>query len=101
MKIAFIFLALGLIILWIIWSRVPMMIGTSTIDIHIHDTKVVIGFVHLALFLLLFLGTLFFVGGVIGTQFKRKGFTIPFVVFLLADIIVALEIKRVLHQIYN
>jgi len=98
MKTAFIFTFFGVILLLILWIGFPIIVGVNTVDIHIHDTKLVIHsnqlFIRLSILLILFLGTLFTLGGTVGTRVRKKGFAFAFAVFFLLDFTCLLYMMR-------
>ena len=85
MKGALIALFIGLALLFILYSRLDIYGTKGTIDIHLHDTYFVLSYASVIVFILLFLGTLFSVGGAIATYFKSKLFCLLLVLFLSID----------------
>jgi hypothetical protein len=86
MKTALIFLAIAILLLVLIYSRVDIWFSESTIDVHIHDTYFVITRWHAIFLITLFLGTFSSLGGVIGTRFHNKFFLIAFILFTAFDL---------------
>lgn len=86
MKTALIFLVVAILILILFYSGVDIWFAKTTIDIHFHDSYYVIAHLQIFLGLLLYLGTFFFTGGIIGTRFRNKIFLIPFLIFLAFDL---------------
>lgn len=85
MKGALIALLIGIVILILLYSRMQIFSRQGTIDIHLHDTYFVLSYASVIVFMLLFLGTFFSIGGVIGTMFKSKLFLILAVLFTSVD----------------
>ena len=98
MKGAIICLALGLCIFLVLFGREHIFSGKDTIDIHLHDTFYVIAKWHFYLFLFLFLSTISFIGGVIETRFKNKGFLIGMLILLAIDIYLIISIVRSFNE---
>jgi len=69
MKTAIVFLVIG-IFLVVLFSFKNVQFTQSTVDIHVHDTVFVFHYFHIGLLSLLFLATLFCIGGIIGTKFQ-------------------------------
>lgn len=86
MKGAFIALmiALAILILFLVASKIYSTQGT--VDIQFHDTYFVLSHASVLVFILLFLGTLFSIGGIIGTHFKSTVFWVLLVAFICVDI---------------
>lgn len=78
MKTAVVFLTIGIILLTIVSFKTNAKFAASTVDIHVHDTVFVVPYFYISILSLLFLGTLFSIGGVIGTKFRGKIFIILF-----------------------
>jgi hypothetical protein len=85
MKGALIALIIGIVLLVLLYFRVEMRSSRGTVDVHLHDTYFVLSYASVFVFLLLFLGTLFAFGGVIGSYFKGKVFWAMLVLFLSID----------------
>jgi hypothetical protein len=85
MKSALVFLVIGIVLLAVLLSTLHIWRGASTIDIHVHDTMYVLPYTIFIFFILLILGTFFFLGGAIGTGFKNKYYLIPLFLFVLMD----------------
>ena len=85
MKGAIIALIVGFILLIISYVRIDIYRSKGTIDVHLHDTYFVLSYTSVVVFLFLFLGTFFSVGGVIDTHFKGKLFWALAIIFLLID----------------
>ena len=85
MKGALIALFIGLAILVIFFSGVKKYRSKGTIDIHVYDTYLVLDYAFIIIFILLFLGTFFSIGGIIGSYFKSKLFWILSILFLSID----------------
>lgn len=98
MKTALIFLVIAILILLLLWSRVDIWFGNSTIDIHIHDTYFVIARWHFILLIILILGSISSLGGVIGTRFQNKAFITFFFIFLAVDAFIAWEVYNLFHS---
>ena len=98
MKTALIALFLGVLSLILIYSVLNVHITKSSVDIHLYDTYYVLDYRYVFAFLLLYLGTLFSIGGLFGTQFKNKSFWILIVLFLLADAFYFLTIYKFIQS---
>lgn len=98
MKTALIFLAVAILVLLLFYSGVDIWFTKTTIDIRFHDTYFVISHPHIFLVLLLYLGTFFFLGGIIGTRFRNKIFLTLFIVILAADIIIIWKVYSMFHH---
>jgi hypothetical protein len=85
MKGALIALLIGIVLLILLYLRIEMRSSRGTIDIHLHDTYFVLSYASVVVFLLLFLGTFFALGGIIGSHFKSKVFWTLVVLFLSID----------------
>lgn len=94
MKGAFIALCFSILLLILLYYNQNLAFGKSIIDIHFHDTYFVISDLYFFLFLFLFMGTSFTIGGVIGSSFKSKVFWLLLILFLAADIYCTLKIYR-------
>jgi cytochrome c oxidase subunit 1 len=93
MKTALIFLAISILLLVLIYSRVDIWFGETTIDVHIHDTYFVIARWHAIFSIILFLGTFSSLGGAIGTRFHNKFFFIAFIVFAVFDLYIVWSVR--------
>lgn len=93
MKTALIFLGIAVLLLILIYSRVDIWFSESIIDIHIHDTYFVIARWQAILLIILFLGTFFSSGGVIGTRFHNKFFLIALVLFIAVDLYMVWSVR--------
>lgn len=82
MKTALSFLAVAALLLILLGSVVDIWFSSSTVDIHIHDTYFVLPHWHFVLLIILTLGTISSLGGVMGTKFRNKAFTIFLLIFL-------------------
>lgn len=85
MKGALIALIIGIVLLVLLCFRLKIYSQGGTIDIHLHDTYFVLTYFAVVIFLLLFLGTFFAIGGLIGRQFKGRLFWALAVLFLSID----------------
>jgi len=77
-------IALALLILLCFTSKVYSTSGT--LDFQLHDTTFVLSYSTVIIFILLFLGTFFSIGGIIGTHFKNTLFWVLLIVFFSIDI---------------
>jgi hypothetical protein len=77
-------IALGLLIFLGFTSKVYNTSGT--LDIQLHDTFFVLSYTTVIIFIILFLGTFFSIGGIIGTHFKSNLFWVLIILFLSIDI---------------
>lgn len=85
MKGALIGLFIGIVLLVLQFYKNVLNIDKETIDVHIRDTYFVLSFTTVMIFLFLFLGTFFSVGGLIGSHFRSNVFWVLAVLFLLVD----------------
>src|SRR5215208_1610272 len=85
MKGALVALFIGIVLLVLLCFKMDIYRSKETIDIHLHDTYFVLSYSSVAVFVLLFLGTFFSVGGIIGSRFKGKLFWVLVVLFLSID----------------
>ena len=76
--------AFAVLILFLFTSKIHITQGR--IDIQFHDTYFVLNHVSILIFIILFLGTWFSIGGIIGTHFKRSLFWVLLLVFVSVDI---------------
>jgi len=90
MKGAFTLLAIGIVFLVFSYSKLNIFWGNSAIDIHLHDTYFVMSRSFVMLFILFFLGTLFAIGGFVGSRFKNKIFLFLTIFFLSFDTVYAI-----------
>lgn len=93
MKAALISLAIGIIILLFFLFNSNVRADKSGVDIHVHDTYFNISYFYFTLFIALFLGTFFCLGGAIGTAFKNR----TFVYLLLACVLLVSYYIRILN----
>ena len=89
MKIAVIFVVVGITLLGLFLYPAIFRSDSNTVDIHLSDTYFVIHKFYLVIAVGLFSLTLFGFGGVIGTGFKNKMFLFTFFIALLLDGLVA------------
>ena len=85
MKAAIISLVIGIILLLFFLFGSYIQNYKSGIDIHVHDTYFIISYFSFTVFITLFLGTFFSLGGAIGTAFKNKSFVYLLLIFVLLD----------------
>lgn len=85
MKTALAFLLVAISLLSLIWWRLDVYDSKSAVDIHFHDTYFVIYRPYIILVIFLFLGTIFSLGGTIGTRFRNKIFLIALIIFVAID----------------
>ena|SRR4028119_1969449 len=76
MKSALVSLLIGMGMLLTLYSYWEIYRTRSTFEVHFHDTYYVLSHGSLIVFVLLFLGTFFSMGGLVGTRFKSKLFGI-------------------------
>ncbi|HVG41676.1 MAG TPA: hypothetical protein VM888_08695 [Chitinophagaceae bacterium] len=86
MRGALIALLIGILLLTLCYLSITSWFRATTVDIHIHDTYYIITYRFLIIFIILFLGTLFSLGGSISTAFRHKYFLIFLFAFTAADI---------------
>lgn len=88
LKGALIALFVAILFLLFLFLNLDINKGISSIDIHIHvhDTYFIFSYSYLIFLLVLFLGTFFCVGGLVGSRFKSKLFWALFLLFTLTDI---------------
>ena len=98
MKTAIIFLLAGIAVLAFFYVKTPVTFNQSTVDIYVHDTYFII--TNLIFFTAIFmsLGTLFSIGGVLGTGCRNRFFLILFIVLLLADILLIWKFYNMLYS---
>jgi len=94
MKTAFAFLFAGIILLIFLYSKGAIFFTGSTIDIHLHDTYYIIAYFHLIVLVVLFLGTLFAIGGILGTLLRNKYFIWMTFIFFLVDVFFIVQVIR-------
>lgn len=78
------FIALSLLFLLCVTAKIYNTSGT--IDLQLHDSYFILSYATVIIFILLFLGTFFSIGGIIGTRFKSIVFWVLLLVFLSIDI---------------
>jgi hypothetical protein len=100
MRTALAFTFVGIILVLILWFGLPVIVGPKSIDIHLHDTKIIIAghqlLGKLLIVLILLFASLFTLGGIIGTRFRKKGFIIAFALFFILDFGCVVYITRLL-----
>jgi|SRR6478609_8844883 heme/copper-type cytochrome/quinol oxidase subunit 1 len=101
MKTALLFLFAAIVFLGLIYSRIDVWFNESTIDIHVHDTYFVIARWHAIFFIILFLGTFSFIGGIIGTKFQNKIFMVLLLIFLVVDFYIFWNFYNSFHHSQN
>ena len=92
MKGAWIALLIGILLLALCYMSITSWFRATTIDFHIHDTYYIITYRFLMIFIILFLGTLFSLGGAVGTAFRHRYFLITLLVFAAADIYFSIKV---------
>lgn len=83
MRVAIVFLLVGIVLISLVLQKAAVQLTRATIDLHIHDTYVVIDWWHFINGVLLICLLFFSLGGVIGTGFKSKAFNSTLLVTLL------------------
>lgn len=94
MKGALIGLFLGIALLALIYFKLAVYRSKTSFDIYFHDTYFVINNTFAVVFALIFLGTFFSIGGIIGMHFRSKLFLLLTVLFLAIDIYYVVSFKR-------
>jgi hypothetical protein len=84
MKTAILFLTLGLVSLFFLHSETVIGFGRATVDLHIHDTYIIINTTHVVIGVLLYLTTLFAFGGAVGNGFRKRFFNLLLLICILA-----------------
>ena len=84
MRTALVFLAIGILLLLLLYSRVHVWFTDLSIIIHFHDTYYVVSRSEVVLATISFLGSLSAFGGAVGTRFRNKFFLIALAVFVMA-----------------
>lgn len=98
MKGALIALLIGAVLLVFFCFTLEIYRGKATIDVHWRDTFFVLSYPSAAVFVVLFLGTFFSTGGIIGTHFKSVWFVLLGLLFLSADTYCVVHLYRTLHN---
>jgi hypothetical protein len=98
MRTAFIFLLLAILALAFFYWHADVFLTAETIDFHLHDTYVVVDWQSAIILLTLSIGTIFFLGGLLGTGFRSRGFRAGFLLFLVADIGLVLYVYYLLSS---
>ncbi|NTS43830.1 hypothetical protein HRG84_23310 [Flavisolibacter sp. BT320] len=98
MKGACIGAGIGTILLFFLYTRLSIYRSKGTIDIHLHDTYFVLGYTAVILFVVLFLGTFFFLGGLLGARFKSRLFWVLAVVFLAIDTYYLVDVYKLVQD---
>jgi len=101
MKAALILLSASILILLLIWWRSDIWFSNSTVDIRHHDTYFVIANFHFVFFVLLFLGTFYLLGTVLGTKFRNKIFIVLPIIFLVVDVYIFWNLYSSFHHSQN
>ncbi|MGZ8538205.1 MAG: hypothetical protein ACXWV9_08070 [Flavisolibacter sp.] len=96
LKTGLIFTLIPLILLVVFFSKANLYIGQTTMQIEIYDTYYVMSFIYFIGFLILFLGSFFFLGASVGTRFNNKYFFIPLLIFVAIDIYYGIDLFRML-----
>lgn len=97
MKLGFVFLILGIIILIFLKFMLKHFIGLSfwiwpeTVDVHVYDTKYVVNGFDFFTPIVLFLGTLFLIGAVLGTKLRNRTVLILLILMLAVDTYVVIR----------
>jgi hypothetical protein len=85
MKGALIAFFIGIATLFFLYTSIDVYRSKETINIHWHDTYFVLSYTAVVVFVLLFLGTFFSIGGLVGSYFRSKLFWVLAVSFLAVD----------------
>ncbi len=85
MKKALLFLIAAISFLIFLFLKSDIFLRDATVDIHLHDTYFIVTSSIFITITILFLATFFSIGGVIGTRFRNRYFSIPLLVLLIAD----------------
>jgi hypothetical protein len=98
MKGALIGLCIAIALLVILLLDLKIHRSHGTIDIHFYDTTLVTSYTFVVVFVLLFSGSFFAIGGIIATFFKSKGFWILAVLFVVIDTYYILTVYKALNN---
>jgi len=77
-------IALAILVVFLVTSKIYITRGT--VDIQFHDTYFILSHASVLVFIILFLGTFFLIGGIIGTHFKSTAFWVLLVALICIDI---------------
>lgn len=99
MKGALIGLLIGVLLLALLYTIADSHIGKGTIDIQFYDTYFVLSYSALIIFLILFLGTFFSIGGVAGSHLKSKPFWLLLAVFILCNTYFSIKLFNTFNHI--
>jgi hypothetical protein len=89
MKVAIIFLVIGIALLCLFLYSTIVHSNSKSIDLHLFDTYFIIDKLNFIIGVVLFLLTLFSLGGVIGTGFRSKAFLLTFFIAFVLNGLVA------------
>ena len=101
MKIAFLFLFIGLGCLILLSYALGLKFHNNGVDIRFHDSYYILSYSFIIIFSLLFLATLFAMGGVIYYGLMNRKFVIVLSFLVFADSVFALSSMETLKQLDN
>jgi len=99
MRLALIFLFIGLIFLILLRYFFSMQFHNNKFSIHLHDTYYILSFSFIAIFTILFLISFFCLGGIIFYGFRSNFFIIFLSLIVLADTYFIYDTFRLFKQL--